>query len=695
MSIQKSRINIINNPNKSFTQASFIESNKQQSERVGQLFILSEINKPDKNAEKIIFIISQLLEKNYYLNEKLFLSENINSFKLESIFESALVKSNRELLEFMDQEKLVFDFKSLNIIAGIVYENQIHFSSMGLNKSYLIKEAEKTYQISDINPDVGEHETEELSSGKIFSSIISGEIPEKSYIVLCNASLSQYLLNDDFIKILEKLKLEGATEQIKNLLNKINNYSNFCGLLIKNFPHQVERQEFKYSEADLSLAEKQTEKILTNAGSIDTKKIKKKMKKNISGIGSFFKKIFKAIVKFFTAIKNKFKKKESKLEDINEVVVINTKNKKMRNSLLIVLGILIIALLVNSLLKKNSENEILIEENVSNFEELIAQKQGKIDSALLYNNKTLANEAILDLKKLLDSMSDKEKNKIKNFAEIENKVNGQIAQMQNIIFINDPEELINFSHSEWQANPQAISLLKSNNKIYAIDTNKKSIYSLNLGNKEVKLLSENDLIKNGALATNEKNNTIYFLVDGQIINIDKQEKLSFKKIKVDNFSQISAFDVYNNRPYLLNKEQKQIYRYEQMSKNEISNYSQWIKDGANINPLYFVTDYHIFILDQGANIYKFLDGKKEDNFVSENIEPALKSADILRVSEKYLYLLDKNDKRLIVYIKDTGKFLNQYHSEKFDNLKDLMIDEAQSKAYVLNGSSIYTIPLSF
>lgn len=691
MSIQKSSINIINNPNKSFIQTNFIEPNKQQLNQAGQLFILSEVNHPDKNASKIIFIINQLLEKNYYLNEKIFLSDNINSLKIESVFESSLVKTNRELLEFMDQEKLAFDFKSISIIVGIIYEDQIHFSSMGLNKSYLIRDVEKTYQISDINPDGGEQELEELSSGKIFSSIISGEIPEKSYIIFCNDSLSQYILNDDFIKILEKLKLEAATEQIKNLLNRINNYSNFCGLLLKSFPHQVERQEFKYSESDISQAEQKTEKLLTTAGSIDTKKVGQNINKYLSKISLFFAKLFKKI----SGIKLKFKKPESRIKDINEVVVVNSKKKRITNILLIVAGVLVIALVVNSFFKKNTENEILVEENASNFAELITQKQSKIDSALLYNNETLAKEAIMDLKKLLDSMTDKEKNKVDGFADIENKLNGQIAQIQKLVIINDPEELGNFSVVEALANTQAISLSKSSNKLYAFDGNTKSIYLLNLGSKALSKLTTNEAIKNQGISTAERNGSIYFLSENQVISINKEEKISFNKIKIDNYSQISSFDIYNNRPYLLNKEQKQIYRYDQMPKDELTNSSTWIKEGGNINPVYLVTDFSIFVLDQSGTVYKFLEGKKDASFATENIEPALSSADILRVGEKYLYVLDKTSKRLVVYLKETGKFINQYQSNKFDNLKDLMIDEGNKKAYILNNNSVYSLPLNF
>lgn len=43
--------------------------------------------------------------------------------------------------------------------------------------------------------------------------------------------------------------------------------------------------------------------------------------------------------------------------------------------------------------------------------------------------------------------------------------------------------------------------------------------------------------------------------------------------------------------------------------------------------------------------------------------------------------------------KDTGEVKNQYYSEKFDNLKDLIVREKERKAYLLNGSQVMMIAL--
>ena len=347
MPIKKTILNISNNPNKSFIQASFLEANKSQVDKAGLLFLLIEINNPDKISEKIAFIIKQLLEKNYYLNDNIFLTDQINILKIESIFESSLVKTNKELLEFLDREKINFNFETLNISVGLIYDDQIYFSNLGQNKSFLAKHGKDSFDISDINPEDEDYQTEELSAGKIFSSIISGEIPEKSYLIFTNASLSQYLLNEEFSKIIKDLKIEGATEQIKNYLNKINSYSNFSGLLIQNCGKQSStNQVLEYYESDLNSAEKKTDKIMTTPGSINKSKLKKKINSIFDRI-DFSKKINKAI-----------KKMKPKKKERSDIDAINNPNKTSKIKIILSsLVLLLLGILIYNVSFKKTENQ--------------------------------------------------------------------------------------------------------------------------------------------------------------------------------------------------------------------------------------------------------------------------------------------------------------------------------------------------
>lgn len=686
MSIKKSLINITNNPNKSFIQASFIDSEKVKNENFSSLFVLTEINYPDRLAEKIVFIITQLLEKNYFLNEKIILSDQLNSLKIESIFESALVKTNRELLEFIDQEKINFNFKDLNIIVGLIYDDQIHFSSMGQNKSFLIRKTDKGCQISDINPDNEDHEIEDLASGKIFSSIISGELPNNSYTIFTNASLSQYLLNEDSVKILEELKLEGATEQIKNLLKKINNYSNFSGIIIKNFNNELEKEEFKYSESNLSLTEKNTEKLLNSPGSINKENFNKNINNFLNRIN-----IFKYLIKPFKAIK-KIKIKIKKEKNNNDLPVVNEKKSKTKKILLILLGVLLLLLAAKLYFQKNEEQKVFEEETASTFEEQIIQKQNQIDSSLLYNNEIKAKEIIEELRNLMNSLNDKDKNKIKNYSDLEKKLEEQINQIQKMIKISEPNELANFSIINGNANTKSVILSDKANKIYAIDSENKSIYSLNLNDNIIGKLSENELIQGeNPISADDINNNSYFLTDNQIITIDSEEKISFTKINIDNRDAIKSFDIYNNRPYLVNSEKNQIIRYSKNG-NEFSSPTEWLKDNSNINPIGLAIDFSIYILNQDGQVFKYLEGKKEE-FQTDAIDPILETSEIIRLSDNYIFIIDKNQKRLIIYTREKGTFVNQYSSDKFNDLRDLAIDEEQKKAYLLNGNIIYEINL--
>ena len=682
MPIKTSIINIINNQNKSFVQAGFVEPSidKEKAKKAGLLFFLVEINQADKIAEKMMFIITQLLEKNYYLNEKIFLVDEINGLKVESVFESALVKTNRELLEFIDQERINFNFKKLNLIVGSEYNERIYFSSIGQNKSFLISQNEKGFNISDINPESDENEKEELISGKIFSSIISGEIPEKSYIIFTNDSLSQYLINDNFIKILNELKLDGATEQMKFNLGKINNYSNFCGLFIQNCPHCSEINTFHYSESDLNNTKENTEKLLETPGNINKEIIKKKTI-NIFKRINIFKPLIKAIKSLFTKIKK---------EDVNknpDIIMVSPKQKKIRKVLFIVVLLLLIALLLSIFLKKKDHNEVLEKENVSNYEELILQKQNQIKNSLLYNNKTQAGETINELKEILNSLSDKEKNKIKDYQTIEETLNEQIRTIQGMYKIDSPEEIINFKNNNEQSDIKSFSLNSASQKMYAIDGKNHIIYSLNLNDKTFNKISQDEKISGDTLSGIE-GDIYYFLTDNQLVSVGPEEKVSFSPISIENRQNISSFDIYNGRAYLLDKERNQILKYEK----DGSKYTDWLKKNDNIEPISLITDYDIYLLNENGIINKYLSGNKEE-FELEIIAPKLEKGDIMKINTNYIFIFDKTQKRLIIFLKKDGLFVNQYSSDKFTDIRDFAIDDKNKKAYFLNDNTIYSINL--
>ena len=278
----------------------------------GKLFALIEIDSKRSDALKIINFLANALNHNYYQNEKIILRERISTLKVEHIFETALAKTNKELAEFLEREKIKIGPADLAITVGIVYEDELHLSNIGKNRCLLIykhreklkttpsrgKNIPKTlggvkYKIADINqgekysPPVapaggrGKKSSAITKTTKFFSNIISGSIPVGGYFLFSNETLPEYLSSKQLIDIITKLPPASAVEQMKNTLGNINAYVSFLAILIKNTagakPTEAELQPAAPLSAQTSISrlnytEEKTEKFLTPSGIINFKK---------------------------------------------------------------------------------------------------------------------------------------------------------------------------------------------------------------------------------------------------------------------------------------------------------------------------------------------------------------------------------------------------------------------------------------
>ncbi|MFH1427573.1 MAG: hypothetical protein ABIG60_03525, partial [Patescibacteria group bacterium] len=287
--------------NPSLTSEIFIAQPDANKEALaGKLFLMLEIKAKKTEALKIINFLVSNLNYNYYQNEKIILRERISSLKVEHIFETSLAKTNKDFIEFLSREKIRINLQNLNISAGIIYENSLHFTNLGKNKALLIFKEKKSkqkslannlgpgisYRLTDItqtSQDKQQKEKKQPSQTKIFTNVVSGIIPENGYFLFTNEALPEYLSNKQLISIITKLPVTGAAEHIKNTLSTINAYISFAGIIIKNTtgqtPSLTEIKEITNSNIDamgsidsLNTTEETTEKYLTPSGIINFKK---------------------------------------------------------------------------------------------------------------------------------------------------------------------------------------------------------------------------------------------------------------------------------------------------------------------------------------------------------------------------------------------------------------------------------------
>jgi hypothetical protein len=707
----------------------------------GKLFLILEISSDNANALKIINFLINNLNHNYYNNEKIILRERISSLKVEHIFESALAKTNAGLADFLNREKIKLNPLSINASVGVIYENNIHFAAIGTNKSFLIyKEKEGEHKIIDVNKKTGS-KTEKIKLNKIFSDIISGEIPDDGYFLFTNEALPEYFSSKHLVEIITKLPPGSAMEQIKNTLLKVNSYVSFLGILIKNTEKLKTEEEDDVLLTDnknlnsidkLNNTEEETEKLLSPSGMINYGKwsgfIKKYIKKifskeNKNKTSIFIKdKIFikrkKPLIAFkktaliikdvliyifnllflfiktvtskeglksiSTSFKNIFKKTQEKIIlFFKNIACLSFKNKIVISVGLISLILFVSATSIKILENKKEEEKKIIEDLIA----VLEQKQNQIDANLLYGNedgaKKLINEASVLIEEILQKTDEEE-----NYEKYIEKNEAHLEKIRRELIIENFSELADFSNLN--SNSYALNIILSNNKIYAGDSGQKTIYMLDLNDNTATAITDLSAdVKNLTNPAKDNQDNIYYLnfknPKEELSLIRLSDNNDIEKIEIsipDNAKNIIANASFNNMPYLLDNENNQIYRLRNFTGTD------WLNEGYDIvNASDIAIDGSIYILLKDGQVRKF-SGGAEDDFNIDSIEPIFSEADKITLSDNFIYIMESVNKRLAVFEKESGDFILQYKLKDFDNLKDFEINEENKKLYFLVNNSV-------
>lgn len=264
----------------------------------GKLFIMIEIGTNGAETLKLINYLIDSLNYNFYQSEKIILRERVPSLKVEHIFEAALAKTNKNLLDFCENERIKINLSQVNLTAGVIHENMLYFSNRGRNKVFLIykQKAESTgnrknikkpvteipgsvYRIIDIADRSKSNDNKPMDVKNFFHDVISGRVPEKSSFIITNEAMPEYISEKQLIEIVNGLPPISAAEQIKNTLSKINSFVSFIAIIIKSTTSErieearaVTASPVQSSITNLNRTEEVTEELLAPSGLINLKK---------------------------------------------------------------------------------------------------------------------------------------------------------------------------------------------------------------------------------------------------------------------------------------------------------------------------------------------------------------------------------------------------------------------------------------
>ncbi|MAF13939.1 MAG: hypothetical protein CMI53_03530 [Parcubacteria group bacterium] len=359
--------------------------------------------------------------------------------------------------------------------------------------------------------------------------------------------------------------------------------------------------------------------------------------------------------------------------------------------LLIVTFVLIILFTQNTIwlgFKNNKERKI------EQFNQIMIDaetKKNDAESSLIYRDEGQARQLLIEADELLDSLNPDSDDQKTQIATLQLEIEQQLEVLRHIVHIDDPIQIINFANLDSQANLTNLVLVNRGN-LYTQNLNNQSIYKANLESRVMSaIFSPNSNTGSLAIGTVINNNELLFFNDTMaafILN-PTGDTIETTAVNVNDNANIVDVAAFNNRIYLLDSNNNQIYRY---SKTTVGygNIREWISE-ENLdlsNATSLVIDGAIYILKSTGEILKLENGETV-NWQSGLIDPPVESPIKLKTTENsnYLYFIDPPTKRLIIIDKE-GKLVSQFTSDSFNDLKDLYIDEGQKEIYLLNGSSI-------
>jgi len=316
-------------------------------------------------------------------------------------------------------------------------------------------------------------------------------------------------------------------------------------------------------------------------------------------------------------------------------------------------------------------------------------------AAVLYD-RDKARQAFLDARTLLDSIAKNSDTYKKRGAEIANTISTQLKIVNNVITLDAPSPVLDFTTLGNKVHVEQMILLGAS--LYGFDLDTASVYRGNLENQEesTTIIDTNGgkhftgVSKaspgTGIVAFSDQS----FALFNPVAETLEPLALSYQ-VTDRNIVDILLFGV---RLYTLDTNNNQIFRHQKTGAT-FAAATSWVSDSSVdlSKAVSFAIDGEIYVLNANGTVTKLSAGDRVD-FALSTIDPALTSAERIFTDENtaHLYVLDKANKRVVQFGKD-GKPVAQYASDAFAKASDMIVDEANKKMYILSDSKVYQVEI--
>jgi len=257
------------------------------------------------------------------------------------------------------------------------------------------------------------------------------------------------------------------------------------------------------------------------------------------------------------------------------------------------------------------------------------------------------------------------------------------SQEKNIIFLDNLEKGFAIG------NPKSLIFL--NEKIIAISDSKLISKDASGETKEISWPENYGKIKQSA-PMKDLNLALIYTDQNKVISfLSATSGFKENNISIPENSKISGLGTYLTYAYLLDSGNSQIYRYPR-AEGGFGEKIDWYKDQIKLsNGCCVSIDENVYLINE-EKVLKIFKGKIQDLNLEKTINPFIPSRIFTDSDTQNLYILDKENGRVIKFSKDRI-ILNQYFHEDIKNAIDFAVDEKNGKAYLTNSEGLVSFSL--
>lgn len=617
-----------------------------------------------------------------YIKEKYYKTVSITS---EKSLKDTLKKSN-EYLEKIAKMGDVSWLGNLSFSVITIKNFELNFTKTGDLKIYLIRKG----QVMDTDQKLNLEDFEPYPL-KIFGNIVSGKLAENDIILVLTKSMSdiffQEKLLSDIARVSLSENLKEATKKIKDIFNikkeKLTKATGAALLILLSKEVMPKERETLIPKKNLNVFS------LKDSFAPILKKIKIPKIPLIS--------IKKPLIQL---PKLNLKNKKLKITTpkikiphlaIPKIPKLELKIPRVKTDKKIVL----IPFLVIFLVLGYYIFQMQTEKKIENYQLILEETKDNIEKAETYfilsdntpGTKDKANDILMESLELLSPILKDLDSLPTDFKEevisVKKDISDYLYEMNKFTELLDPELFFEFKSNNYI--PFKISIFNDN--LYFINPFSKNVFELNK-NKEEKIIY---LDKGIDFLKPSKNSLLFFSKPNHLLSLENGE-INEKQLLSPPYPDYNfdEFATYGNNIYLLDKNKSRIIKYP-FSDNTWNNPKLWLEESKSNQFESMTIDGSIWILTKNNEIKRYNGGKLQQT-IKLDIFPEIKDISHIFTTPNipYLYLIEPIQKRIII-INKSGGIIQQYQSQSFDNLLDLVTSENGRTIYLLSGSKVYRI----